>query len=676
MNYKRWIFPDVDKQEVSLVSEECDLDPIVTFIAFARGLSDPYEIEQFISEEPDFCDPYEYSGMADAVDRINVALESEEKILVFGDYDCDGVTSTALLTGYLRSRNANVDYYVPDREKDGYGISVSAVEKAAADGYTLIVTVDNGISAIAEAERAAALSVDMVITDHHIPSDTLPNAAAVIDPHLDEGGPFSDLCGVGVAFKLICALDGRPCEEMIYEYADLVTLGTIADVVPLHGENRMMVSIGLKVMNRTPRVGVRALMEAASCRFATSGGVAFSLCPRINAAGRMALADTAVKLLLSTDSGEAGYFAECLDRFNTDRQAKEQQIFESAVSAIESNGLSSDRVIVVDGAGWHPGVLGIVAAKIVQKYARPSIVINDGGEVSVGSCRSIPGFSIYEALSSCSHLLKKFGGHELAAGLTVREEDIDALRREINAYAAAKPLNFPTVRIDCRVKPTVLNVDVAKSLKILEPYGEANPTPLFAVTDCKIAAVLPLSGGKHIKLKLSKDGREFWALKFGMSPDNFPFSVGDVIDVAVNLDVNVYNNTESASILIREIRPGGIDCEETERQLSALDLIGRGEVSATDAGSVCPSRADVAGVFRTVKKYGTVSYDRLENMLCRYLPVGKINIAVKALCQLGIVSLDEAAVSLTDFDGKADLDSAEILITLKNAMGGGYNGSV
>ena len=676
MNYKRWIFPSVDKEEVTFVSEECDLDPIVTFIAFARGMCDPYEIEQFISDEPDFCDPYEYSGMSDAVDRINIALESHEKILIYGDYDCDGVTATALLTGFLKSRDADVDYYVPDRENDGYGITSSAVEKAAADGYTLIITVDNGINAVNEAETAKRLGIDLVITDHHIPSDTLPDAAAIVDPHLDEGGPFCDLCGVGVAFKLICALDGRPCEEMIYEYADLVALGTIADVVPLRGENRMLVSIGLKVMNRTPKPGVRALMEAASCRYASSGNVAFSLCPRINAAGRMASADTAVKMLLSKDVGEAGYYAECLDRYNTERQATEQQIYENALNTIERNRLNADRVIVVNGSGWHPGVLGIVAAKLVQRYSKPCIVINENGERSVGSCRSIKGFSIYNALSFCAGLLIKFGGHELAAGLTVDSDNIDVFRKTVNEYAENMPSVYQTVNIDCRVKPTVLNVDVAKALKLFEPYGETNPTPLFAVTDCKVISVIPLSGGKHIKLKLSKDGKEFWAVKFGVTPDDFPFMTGDTIDIAVNLDVNVYNNNESASVLIREYRISGISDEETERQLSALDALDRRCLKAKDADIICPDRTEIGGVFRTVKKLGEVPYERLENMLCRYLPIGKIKVAVTALCQLGIAKIHGSSVSLEHFDGKADLDSADVLVYIKSVKGGADNGSL
>ena len=302
MNYKRWIFPKVDKTLAVEIADDCGLDPLVVLIACARGLTDPYEIEQFFSKEPDFSDPYEYSGISEAVERINIALEEQEKIIVFGDYDCDGVTSTALLTTYLKKRGADVSFFVPDREKDGYGISVAAIERAAEDGVTLIITVDNGINAVKEVERANELGVDVVITDHHLLQGEVPNAVAVVDPHIDEDCDwiFSELCGVGVAFKLVCALDGRPCEEMIYEYADLVALGTIADI--------------------------------------------------------------AVKLLTADNSEDALYYAGVLDRLNTERQTAEQDIFDSAVKIIEQNGYHRNRVIVVDGCGWHVGVIGIAAS--------------------------------------------------------------------------------------------------------------------------------------------------------------------------------------------------------------------------------------------------------------------------------------------------------------------------
>ncbi len=670
MNYKQWIFPEVDKAEVSAVAEDCGLDPLVVFIAFARGLYDPYEIEQFIEKEPDFSDPYEYSGMAEAVRRINIALESEEKILVFGDYDCDGITATALLVKHLKTKDANVDYYVPDRENDGYGISIDVINKAAADGVTLIITVDNGIAAVKEVMHANKLGIDIVITDHHLPQGDLPDAVAVVDPHIDGDYCFRDLCGVGVAFKLICALSDRSCEEMLYEYADLVALGTIADIVPLVGENRNIVNVGLELINRRKRPGIRALIDASKLKFAGTSGVAFSLCPRINAAGRMASATTAVKLFLTDSFEEAEYYAGLLDSYNTERQNKEQTIFEQACEIIDNNKFYNDRIIVVNGYGWHIGIIGIVASKLVERYSKPTVVISLNGENSVGSGRSISGFSLFDALKNCSSTLKKFGGHELAAGLSISAEDIDVFRTEINNYALKQDLPINKLKIDCRIKPRALTVDVAKALKVFEPYGAGNPTPIFAVTDCTLLNISELSGGKHIKLKLRKENQDFWAVKFGTTVADLPFKIGDTVDVAVTLDINTYNNNENVSIIIKAIRKNGIDDLEIIKSLSAISLFDQNKIDKENAKYITPTREEIALVFKCVKANGKISRECLYNQLCNTLHLGKIIISVSALSDLGIIADTDNILSLTDFNGKADLNSAKTLINLNTIAGG------
>ncbi len=672
MNYKKWVFPEVDKQTVAEIADDCGLDPLVVFIALARGFEDPYEIEQFFEKELDFSDPYELSGMSEAVERINIAIEEKEKILVFGDYDCDGVTATALLTGYLKKRGADVDYYVPDRENDGYGISVKAVEKAYEDGVSLIITVDNGINAIKEVDRANELGVDVVVTDHHLLQNEQPNAVAVVDPHIDEECDwiFSDLCGVGVAFKLVCALESRPCEEVIYEYADLVALGTIADIVPLVSENRSIVSVGLELINRRRNLGVKALIEVAQARYVTAGNVAFTLCPRINAAGRMANADIAVKLLMSENYEDALYYAGCLDRLNAERQAIEQDIFAGCCSIIEQNGYHRQRVIVVEGYGWHVGVIGIAASKLVEKYGKPCIVISASGDRSVGSGRSISGFSLFDALSASEQMLVKFGGHSLAAGLTIREEDIELFRKRINEYAADSDVPFQKVRIDCRLKPRALTLDVAKALKAFEPYGAGNPTPLFGIMESQLIGVQPLANGKHIRLKLRRENFEFQAVMFGTSPDNLPFKVGDVLDIAVALDVNVYNNTESVSVIVRAIRKSNIDEQSLEKQLTVLEKFYGSCCSDAEARSIFPERNDIAIVFRFLKAHNDVLVSLLENELMGAMPIGKITVALSALCELGLAEVTDGRARVLPFDGKADLESAEILQKLKSIMGG------
>ncbi len=672
MNYKKWIFPEVDKLEASAIADDCGLDPLIVFIALARGFEDPYEIEQFFEKEPEFSDPYEYSGVSEAVSRINIALEEEEKILVFGDYDCDGVTATALMTSYLKKKGAYVSFFVPDRENDGYGISVSAIEKAAEDGITLIITVDNGINAVKEIERANELGVDVVITDHHLLQGEVPNAVAVVDPHIDEECDwiFTDLCGVGVAFKLICALEGRPCEEMIYEYADLVALGTIADIVPLKGENRIIVDVGLQLINRRSNLGVKALIEASNVKYVTAGNAAFTLCPRINAAGRMANADIAVKLMVSENYDDALYYAGCLDRLNTERQTVEQDIFESACKMIEESELNRNRVIVVAGYGWHIGVVGIAASKLVERYNKPAIVISIQGDRSVGSGRSIEGFSLFDALSAASHTLVKFGGHELAAGLTVREEDIDAFRMAINNYAANTEVPFAKLKIDCRIKPRALTVDAAKAVKAFEPYGAGNPTPLFGVMESQIISVQPLAGGKHIKLKLRRENCDFYAVMFGVSPESFQFSVGDTVDLAVNLDINVYNNTESASVIVRNIRKSGLNGELIEQQLTLLERLYSGALTQNEVDGILPDRQDIATVFRYIREHSGVILARLENDLALKLPIAKLNVAITALCELDLIKNNEGRLSVIPTDKKVELDGADILQKLSKLKAG------
>lgn len=673
VNYKKWIFPDIDKEAVMAVAEECGLDPLVVLIAFSKGLYEPYEIEQFLSKEPEFSDPFDLSGMSEAVERINIALESNEKILIFGDYDCDGVTATALLMKYLKSKGADVCFKIPDREKNGYGISADAVKAAADDGVTLIITVDNGINAVKEVALAAELGIDVVITDHHLTLGELPEAYAVVDPHLDEDRDwiFHDLCGAGVAFKLVCALEGRPCEEMLYEYADFAAIGTIADIVPLKEENRVIVDVGLKLLNRRLNPGIRALMEVANVKHLSAGNAAFSLCPRINAAGRMATADIAVKLLISESAEDAAYYAGCLDRLNTERQRIEQDIFAEACNTIEQKGYDHNRIIVVDGYNWHIGVIGIAASKLTEKYGKPCIVISKLGNKSVGSGRSIGDFSLFNALQSCAGLMSKFGGHELAAGLTVDEDKIPQLRKALNDYAKKQPQCFAEIRLDCKIKPRAFTVDAVKALKALEPYGAGNAVPLFAVIGSKITGLQPLGGGKHIRLRLNKDGCDFQALLFGMTVENFTYRVGDTVDLAVNIDINVYNNVESVSVVIKAIRYSGLNEEKLIEQLRLTEEYKSGEISPEEVVKITPTRGDMAVVFRYIQAKSSVRKEHIEIDLFNVLDLTKTEIALTALSELGIINYIDGMYSLAGFSGKADLESAPVLQSLKNKLEGG-----
>lgn len=478
MRRKKWVVAKTNKDLAASTAQELSIDPLAALLVTSRGFDDINSIGEFFDPDaPLSLDPFSIKDMDLAAERINRAIDDFELICVFGDYDADGVTATALLYSYLEARGANVIRYVPDRLTEGYGLNIAALEQLAESGVKLIVTVDNGVSAVKEAARAKELGVSLVITDHHKVGDELPEADAVVDPHRpDCPSGFKEMAGVGVAFKLVCALEGAEEDMLLAEYGDLVALGTIGDVVTLTGENRIMVRRGLRMMNEEPRPGISALAEAAGCadKPFTASSAAFTICPRINAAGRMGTAHKALDLLLCDDDDSAQLLAEEINQLNIQRQRTETEIFAQAAAAIESNPAVRDgKIIVVDGEGWHQGVVGIVAARITERYGRPSVVISRDGENAKGSCRSIEGFSIYDAIESVSDCLEHFGGHTLAAGVGLRSENIDEFRRRINEYAADKEMPFAVQRIDCRIQPASISLDMLSSLSLLEPFGAA-----------------------------------------------------------------------------------------------------------------------------------------------------------------------------------------------------------
>lgn len=670
--------PEVDKTLVSDIAEESGIFPLNVFIAVSRGYYDTFDIEQLLYDDSGFESPYLMQGIDEAVKRIRIAVEQKEKILIYGDYDCDGVTATALMCKYLKSAGAEVDFFVPHRERDGYGINCDVIEKYADEGYTLIITVDNGVNAVEEAEYCKEREVDLIITDHHLPQNQLPDAIAVIDPHIEGNGcEFRDLSGVGVAFKLICAIEDIPPEEMIHSFGDLVALGTIGDIMPLVAENRIIVKEGLKLLNRSSNAGIKALLSVAnSSRYLTAGNVAFTLCPRINAAGRMDNAKLAVELLLSNNFEVAMEYAEILESFNSSRQQIEQKIFDSACAIIDSNGYCNDRVIVVDGYGWHIGVIGIAASKLVEKYNKPCIVITESEGKFVGSGRSISGFSLFDAINSCSDLLVKFGGHSLAAGLTVTEENIDLFRKQINEYVSEKELCFPSVKIDCRVNKidSVLSLEVAKEIKVFEPYGSGNPAPIFGIMGVTLQQISSIGNGKHLRLRFMKNGTYFNALMFNCTEKQFGYEVGNTVDLAVNLEVNVYNEKESLSVIIKAIRLDGIDWDNTEKQLNAVSKFDAGKLSdKNEALSILPDRNEVGTVYKFLSKHKELEKNGAERLLLRYLPAGKVIIAIRALKEIGLVEeniVEDIKVYMADTSGnKSSLDNSKTLNKLKEIAG-------
>lgn len=664
MQFKSWKIRPINKELAAELADECDVDSFVALIASARGYDAPELLDEFLTDEVVLSDLYELKDIDIAADVINEAIYADRKIAVFGDYDVDGVTATALMYSYLKSRNARVSYYIPDREKDGYGINLNAVDQMKADNIELIITVDNGISAYDEIRYAKSLGMSVVVTDHHLPPEKLPNADAVVDPHRpDDISEFKDICGVFVAFKVICATEGKSPEELLYEYGDLVALGTLADVMPLVHENRVVVREGINLIANGSRRGLSALMRAAGIEDyqLTATRAAFGLAPRINAAGRMGDASRAVELLLTDDDETAFGLAELLNNENIRRQTFEKQIFLEAVDIVEKKGYKHDRVIVVAGNDWHCGVIGIVAARLCEKYGKPTIVLSLSDGMANGSARSIKGFSIYDAISECSHILTKFGGHEMAAGVTLYEDCVESFRKNINEYAQTKDRIMPELWLDCKLNPAALSADVAEEIKLLEPFGTGNPVPIFGIFGVRLDKISPVGQGKHLRLGLSKGEANFSAMLFGTTKNAFAFNMGDVVDLAITVDVNLYNNLPSLTVAVKDIRLSGVDEVKLWRDVDLYESFKAGTVK--DFSSITPSLAEARQIYKSI--LGGCSLDMLA---CRNLSsfgYAKTMITAEALCQLGVCSVFDnegvSVIKITNTEVKVNLNDAKVL---------------
>ena len=677
MSRKKWITAHIDKEKAAQVAENHSLDPFVSLILVSRSITEYEDVEEFFDNDFSFCDPYLIADMDKAVERIQKAIEERERICVFGDYDADGVTSTALMYSYLASRNADVVYYIPDRISEGYGMNCSAIDKLCEQGVKLIVTVDNGISAIEEIEYAKSLGIDCVVTDHHKVGDRLPDAVAVIDPHREDCNlHFKEWAGVGVAFKVACALEKGDYYEILSRYADIIAIGTVADVVDLVDENRAIVKYGLAKINSNPCNGVNALRQIAGVgeKTLSAVGVTYSLAPRINAAGRIESAETALKLLLCDDLKIALDIAEQVDICNRQRHEFENEIMKAVVEHIEMNErLKYSKVIVVCGEGWHHGVIGIVAARITEKYGRPSIVLTFDGEDGTGSARSIEGFSVYDAIKYCEDLLTHFGGHTMAAGLGIKRENVEDFFNKINEYANSVEDAVPTLTLDCKLNPAYINTTLIESLETLEPFGAGNPQPLFGIFGVRVSGIQPVGEGKHLRLGFTKGNTHFSAMKFGATLNDFPYRDGDVVDLAVRIEKNEFRGEIKPSVQVRDIRFSGLDEDNLFKSMGLYEKYKRKEMlSAHEARFLTPSREFLLGVFNFLKSYNVWSFD-IETMLVRTkCPIEKLctmQISIDVLCELGLVKREENQLIFDGNGKKADLSQSKILKELNEMQG-------
>ena len=669
--------PWSDAKYSSVLSAQQKENALLAGILTARGITDPAEALTLLAGEEDLSDPFLLTDMQKACERIWQAIDNGETIVVFGDYDVDGVTATALLYQHLKGMGATVKCMLPSREGDGYGLSRNAIQSIHDKGYQLIVTVDNGISAVEEAEFAAELGIDLIITDHHLPPETLPKAVAVVDPRrLDDTSPFKGLCGAGVAFKLCAALDGCPPEEMLDYCGDLAAVGTVADVMPLTGENRTLVKSGLRQLQNTDRPGLEALLEEVGLagRPITAENISYAIAPRINAAGRMDSAVTALQLVLCEDPDRAEELAHKLNEINVKRQETELEIFKAAQVLLEQQPERlEDRVMLLWGCDWHPGVIGIVASRLVERTGRPVIVVtvDEHGECK-GSGRSVPGFNLHACIGSCADLLIRYGGHAMAAGLSVREENLPELRRRLNEWAARECPVLHTAPLECDLPIHLdrVTVDSVRRIDALAPFGAENPTPVFLLQSAVVDGVYPVSEGRHSRLRLRQGNASVYAVWFGMPSEQLPYTMGDVVDAALNL--SVYESARGAQLSgrILDLHPAGLGTKLSE-QAALVAALRRGTpLTAEQKTLITPDRSHIITVYRELQARRWHAEDL--QPLCAKLGeenTGKTLVAVTALEQVGLIATVEKGgakyLELVPAQGKKNLADAPILKCLE-----------
>lgn len=699
---------EADRQTAELAAE-LGCSATAAKLLWNRDLKTAEAANRFLRlEETRFHDAFLMRDMDKAVARIEKALAAGEKIAIYGDYDVDGVTSTSLLYLYLRERGADVIYYIPSRLHEGYGLSRGAMDRLAEAGVRLMITVDTGITAVDETAYAKTLGIETVVTDHHACRETLPDVCAAVNPHRpDDEYPFDELAGVGVVFKLVSAMeitrarregesDAAAVRRICHDYADLVAIGTVADVMPLVDENRLIVSYGLSRINREPRAGIAALIEAANGkgrapRRVNSTFIGFGIAPRMNAAGRMGDATVAAELLLSEGGEKSERLAGELCELNTERQTEENRIAEAAYRKIEEQAAKEKpRVLVLDDDDWHQGIIGIVASRITERYGLPSILVTYDGspdrdgsaaDLGKGSGRSVKGLNLVEALTACADLLERFGGHELAAGLSVRRGNIPLLRERLNAYAAERltdEMLCVCLDADCEVGMTELTEKLVEETEKLEPFGTANPAPAFVMRNANLRRVSPIGGGKHLRMTVEKDGVSMGAVWFGMTLAALDFDTAEPVDLMFRLGINEFRGETSLQMTLIDARPtvdGEAELEREKRRYAEIEA--GGHFARTE--DLLPSRDECGAVWRFLRREAALGHStfpvrrlllRLNGQGAGHFNYCKLMWILRIFDELKLCSFrepvpDTLLLSPDGSGGKKDLDSSVLLASLR-----------
>ena len=673
LKYGIWNVSQPDANAVNaLVS--CGYKPLTAMILASRGIADEKSAREYLTCDGPLVNPFRMKDMALAVGRVALAMENDETIAVFGDYDVDGITATCLLTDFLRSCGARCVSYIPGRLEEGYGLNPIAIRQLHSEGVSLIITVDCGITAVEEALLCKELGIDLVITDHHECKDRLPDAVAVVDPHRpDDSYPHKNLSGVGVAFKLAAALCGSQ-EEVLDAYADMVCLGTVADVMLLHGENRMFVDRGLQALRHNPRLGLQALMTECGCEAVSinASSIGFMLAPRINAAGRMGKIDLAVNLLLTDDPQQAAELAAALCELNRQRQGVESEIYDQAISMLPQ-GTVPEAIVLADDR-WHQGVVGIVASRIAEEYCCPTFLICLDGDHGKASSRSYGGFNLFASLTTLSELLESYGGHELAAGFTISRQNIDRFRSEV-CELAARYYSTDTPRtcldIDCAVGPELLTTPNVEALNAMEPCGNGCPKPVLMMENMVVERLRAVGNGKHLRLRLRRGRHAINAIYFSVSAQAAAIAQGDLVDVAFVPQINEFRDERTVQMNVLDIRPAcQVPCSP---ELCGYSQLRTGALTPEDAGNLLPDRATLATVWRYLASVPGGVIEEAPMCLCRKvvrwsgvsLSLGRLMTCLDIFTDVGLLQTHRMnkyiSVRLTAGSGKADLSQSQTM---------------
>ena len=673
MKYGIWNVSQPGTEAVNALAG-CGYKPLTAMVLASRGITNENSARDYLCCDVPLKDPFLMRDMDLAVGRVALAIENDETIAVFGDYDVDGITATCLLTDFLRSCGAQCISYIPGRLEEGYGLNPIAIRQLHSEGVSLIITVDCGITAVDEALLCKELGIDLVITDHHECKEKLPDAVAVVDPHrTDDSYPHKNLSGVGVAFKLAAALSGSQ-EDVLAAYADMVCLGTVADVMLLQGENRVFVDRGLQLLQNNPRLGLAALMSECGCESATlsASSIGFMLAPRINAAGRMGKIDLAVNLLLTDDPEEAVTLAKALCELNRQRQGVESDIYDQAISMLPEG--STPEAIVLADDRWHQGVVGIVASRIAEEYCCPTFLICLDGEHGKASSRSYGGFNLFASLTELSPLLESYGGHELAAGFTISRQNIDAFREAVCSLAAqyyCEDTPRTTLDIDCAIPPEMLTIPNIEALDALEPCGNGCPKPVLMMENVTIERIQSVGNGKHLRLRLRRGRYGINAIYFSMSAQAASIVQGDLVDVAFVPQVNEFRGERSVQMNLLDIRPA---CQAAcSPDLGGYRTLHNGCLQPEAVQKLLPDRATLAMVWRYLASIPGADIVESPMCLCRKivrwsgnsLSLGCMMVCLDIFSDVDLIRIQRLhkyiSIRLTPGAGKADLNQSQTM---------------